>query len=319
MPRRAPVREGPIYKNRSIAALVAAYNEAAHLGTVISTMPALVDRIVVVDDASTDSTPQVVGEAGDPRVTYIRHETNQGAGASKIAAHLAGADSGADILVTMDGDGQMDPEYLPALLDPIIDEGYDFAKGNRFFATDSWEGMPRHRIFGNVVLTFMTKAATGYWNLFDPQNGYTAMTRETSSRIAWDSLARDYSFENDMLAHLGLLRARIKDVDIPALYGNEVSHIRLTKAVPSIFATLHRALWRRFWLQYVVRSFSPVALFVVIGWVLLLWSLITGAYFISTAFGHIATGPVMVVVIPFIVGVQLEIAALVLDIINAPS
>ena len=298
---------------------MAAYNEAAHLGEVIATMPAFVDRIVIVDDASTDATAEVVRAAADGRVTYIRHETNCGAGAAKISAHRAGVESGADIMVTMDGDGQMDPAYLAALLDPVVDDGYDFAKGNRFYATDSWKGMPRHRVFGNVVLTFMTKAATGYWNLFDPQNGYTAMTREVSSKIDWEAVAHDYSFENDVLAHLGLLRARIKDVDIPAVYGNEVSHIKLSRAVPSIVRTLDRALWQRFWLQYVVRSFSPVALFIVAGWVLLLWSLITGTYFIVTAFGHIATGPIMVVVIPFMIGVQLELAGLVLDILNAPS
>jgi glycosyltransferase involved in cell wall biosynthesis len=298
---------------------VAAYNEAEHLGQVIATMPPSVDRIIIVDDASTDDTTKVVSAADDGRVTYIRHENNQGAGAAKISAHLAGAESGADILITMDGDGQMDPKYVPALLDPLVEDGYDFAKGNRFFATDSWEGMPRHRIFGNVVLTFMTKAATGYWNLFDPQNGYTAMTNETSSRIDWDSIARDYSFENDVLAHLGLLRARIKDVDIPAVYGDEVSHIKLSKVIPSMLRTLNRALWRRFWLQYVVRSFSPVALFAITGWILLLWSLVTGIYFIATAFGHIATGPVMVVVIPFMIGIQLELAGLVLDMMNAPS
>jgi glycosyltransferase involved in cell wall biosynthesis len=282
-------------------------------------MPPFVDTIVIVDDASTDDTAEVVRAARDERVTSLHHETNQGAGASKIAAHLAGAESGADILVTMDGDGQMDPQYLTALLDPVIDGSCDFAKGNRFYATDSWQGMPRHRIFGNIVLTFMTKAATGYWNLFDPQNGYTAMTREVSSRIDWDTVARDYSFENDVLARLGLLRVRIRDVDIPALYGEEVSHIRLSRVVPSMVRTLNRALWKRFWLQYVVRSFSPVALFVVAGWALLAWSVVAGVYFVVTAFGHIATGPVMVVVIPFMIGVQLELAALVLDIMNAPS
>jgi glycosyltransferase involved in cell wall biosynthesis len=282
-------------------------------------MPDFVDTIIIVDDASTDSTPEVVKAAGDSRVVFERHEVNQGAGGTKISAHLMGAESGADVLVTMDGDGQMDPGYLAALLDPIVDDGYDFSKGNRFFATDSWRGMPRHRIFGNIALTFMTKAATGYWNLFDPQNGYTAMKRETAARIDWSAVARDYSFENDVLARLGLLRARIKDVDIPALYGDEVSHIKLSRAVPSIVRTLNRALWRRFWLEYVVRSFSPVALFAVVGWLLLGWSLVSGIYFIATAFGHIATGPVMVVVIPFMIGIQMEMAALVLDIMNAPS
>ena len=291
------------------------------MGGVVRTMPEYVDTIIVVDDRSADETSAAALEPGDPRVVLVRHEVNQGLGASLIDAHKRALELGGDIMVVMAGDGQMDPAYLPALLDPILHQGYDFAKGNRFFTTGSFEGMPWVRTFGNIVLTFMTKMATGYWDLFDPQNGYTAMTRRVSERIDWDSIARDYSFENDVLAALGLLRARVRDVDIPAVYGDEISDIKLSKTVPHLLRTLRRAFWRRFWLQYVVRSFSPVALFSLFGVLMLLWALAFGVWVVVQRIGGItpSTATVMIDVLPLQFGFMLVLAAFVLDIMNAPK
>lgn len=298
-----------------------AFNEAAHVGGVISTMPDFVDGIIVVDDCSTDATSDAALAPGDERVVLVRHDRNQGLGASLIDAHKLALDAGADIMVVMAGDGQMDPAYLPALLDPLLRDGYDFAKGNRFFSTGSWTGMPRHRVFGNIVLTFLTKAATGYWDMFDPQNGYTAMTRRASERIDWDAVARDYSFENDVLARLGLIRARIKDVDIPALYGEEISDIKLQRVVPQLLRTLRRAFWRRVWLQYVARSFSPVALFALASAALLLWALLWGVWVLTQKAAGVTptTATVMIVVLPALMGFELGLAAFVLDIMNSPK
>ena len=311
----------PILEGRRIIALVPSYNEAAHVGGVVSTMPAFVDIIVVVDDCSTDETSLAALKPGDPRVVLVRHEENQGLGASLIDAHKRALELGGDVMVVMAGDGQMDPDHLLALLDPILHEGYDFSKGNRFFASDSFKGMPLVRTFGNIVLTFLTKLATGYWDLFDPQNGYTAMTRRVSERIDWDSIARDYSFENDVLAALGLLRARVKDVDIPAVYGDEISDIKLHKTVPHLLRTLRRAFWRRFWLQYVVRSFAPVALFSLFGVLMLLWALVFGIWVVVQRVGGItpSTATVMIDVLPLQFGFMLVLAAFVLDIMNAPK
>ncbi len=291
------------------------------MGGVVRTMPEYVDTIIVVDDRSADETSAAALEPGDPRVVLVRHDVNQGLGASLIDAHRRALELGGDIMVVMAGDGQMDPAYLPALLDPILHRGYDFAKGNRFFTTGSFEGMPWVRTFGNIVLTFMTKMATGYWDLFDPQNGYTAMTRRVSERIDWDSIARDYSFENDVLAALGLLRARVCDVDIPAVYGDEISDIKLSKTVPHLLRTLRRAFWRRFWLQYVVRSFSPVALFSLFGVLMLLWALAFGVWVVVQRIGGItpSTATVMIDVLPLQFGFMLVLAAFVLDIMNAPK
>lgn len=298
-----------------------AYNEAPHVGGVITTMPEYVDDIVVVDDCSSDGTSEAALAPNDPRVTLIRHDPNQGLGASLIDAHEKALELGGDIMVVMAGDGQMDPAYLPDLLRPILEEGYDFTKGNRFFDAGSWEGMPRHRIFGNIVLTFLTKLATGYWDMFDPQNGYTAITRHASERVDWDRVARDYSFENDVLARLGVLRARVKDVDIPAVYGEEISDISLPKVVPSLLGTLRRAFWRRFWLLYVVRSFSPVALFALSSSTLLVWTLLFGAWVVAQRVAGVSptTATVMLVVLPFLMGFEMMLAAFVLDITNTPK
>lgn len=298
-----------------------AYDEAPHVGGVITTMPEYVDDIVVVDDCSSDGTSEAALAPNDPRVTLIRHDPNQGLGASLIDAHEKALELGGDIMVVMAGDGQMDPAYLPDLLRPILEEGYDFTKGNRFFDAGSWEGMPRHRIFGNIVLTFLTKLATGYWDMFDPQNGYTAITRHASERVDWDRVARDYSFENDVLARLGVLRARVKDVDIPAVYGEEISDISLPKVVPSLLGTLRRAFWRRFWLLYVVRSFSPVALFALSSSTLLVWTLLFGAWVVAQRVAGVSptTATVMLVVLPFLMGFEMMLAAFVLDITNTPK
>lgn len=301
-------------------ALVPAYNEAAHVGGVVRTMPPFVDTIIVIDDASADDTSGRALEPADERVVLVRHDKNQGLGASLVDAHTRALELGGDIMVVMAGDGQMDPDYLPALLEPLLSQGYDFAKGNRFFGAGSWRGMPRHRVFGNIVLTFLTKAATGYWDMFDPQNGYTAITRHASERIDWRGIARDYSFENDVLAALGLLRARIKDVDIPAVYGEEISDIRLTSVVPSLLRTLRRAFWRRIWLQYVVRSFSPVALFLLTGLVSLAWSVVFGAWVVAQRMSGVTptTATVMMTVVPLSMSFVLLLSAFLLDIMNSP-
>jgi hypothetical protein len=180
----------------------------------------------------------------------------------------------------MAGDGQMDPAHLSRLLDPIVDQGYDFTKGNRFYARSALSGMPRHRILGSVVLSLLTKAATGYWSVFDPQNGYTAMARSVQERIDWDGVARDYSFENDVLAHLALIRARVRDVDIPAVYEDEVSHMRVMRVVPGLLRTLARAFVRRMWRQHLGGWPTAAGLLGAAGVGLLAWSLLERAWMV---------------------------------------
>jgi glycosyltransferase involved in cell wall biosynthesis len=310
-----------VYQGARVAAVVPAYKEEKMIATVISTMPEYVDHIVIVDDCSPDGTSDVVKSILDDRVTLIRHEVNQGVGGAIITGHKAAMELGSDVNVVMAGDAQMDPAYLPALLDRVTRDGYGFAKANRFFAPESFEGMPRHRVFGNIVLSFMTKLASGYWNLFDPQNGYTAIRTEVLRRVPLERVSRRYSFENDLLIHLNILQIGAVDVPIPAVYADEVSSIRLSKVVPELLNLFMRGFWRRIWYRYVLWSFSPIALLLVLGLVLFgMGTLVALWVCFQIASSVIATAAtVMLAALPLMIGTQMLISALQLDIQAAPS
>jgi glycosyltransferase involved in cell wall biosynthesis len=310
-----------VYEDNRIAAVVPAFNEEKLVATVITTMPDFVDYIVVVDDMSSDRTSEMARLVGDPRVTVIRHEHNTGVGGAIKTGHREALRLGADINVVMAGDAQMDPSYLPALLDPIVHEGYGFAKANRFFSTGSYQGMPKYRVFGNIVLSFLTKFASGYWHIFDPQNGYTATRRDVLQRLPMHQLAQRYSYENDVLINLNILRVPATDVPIPALYGAEISSIKLRRVGPEISNLLLRGLWRRFLWKYVVHSFSPVALFVIGGLMLTLFGTVAGIWTIVQTLGPpIATaGSVILAVAPWLLGMQMLMYALMLDIQESPD
>lgn len=310
-----------MYEGHRIAAVVPAFKEEKLIGQVITTMPDFVDLIVIVDDHSPDRTSEVAKAVGDPRVTVIRHEKNTGVGGAIVTGHRAALDLGSDINVVMAGDAQMDPTYLPALLDPIVHDGYGFAKANRFFSTGSYHGMPKYRIFGNIVLSFLTKFASGYWHIFDPQNGYTATRRDVLQRMPLEQLAQRYSYENDVLINLNILRVPATDVPIPAVYGNEVSSIKLSRVGPEISNLLVRGLWRRFLWKYVVHSFSPVALFVLGGLFLTLFGTAVGIWTIIETLGPPAAtaGSVVLAVAPWLLGMQMLMYALMLDIQESPD
>lgn len=310
-----------VFEGARIAAVVPAYNEAGMITTVIDTMPEFVDHIIVVDDCSKDGTSEVVEASTDPRVVLVRHETNLGVGGAIITGHRRAMEAGADVNVVMAGDAQMDPDYLPALLERVTTQGYGFAKANRFFAPESFHGMPRHRVVGNIVLSFMTKFASGYWHLFDPQNGYTAIRTDVLRRLDLDRIAPRYSFENDLLIRLNILQVPAVDVPIPAVYGNEVSSIRLRRVVPELLGLLTAGFWRRVWYRYVLWSFSPIALLLVLGLVLFGFGLGVAIWVcFQVAASTMATAAtVMLAALPLMIGTQMLIGALQLDIQASPS
>lgn len=310
-----------MYKGARIAAIVPAYREELMIARVIETMPEYVDHIVIVDDCSPDDTSGAVRRVDDARVTLIRHETNQGVGGAIITGHKAALELGSDVNVIMAGDAQMDPEYLPALLDRVTDDGYGFAKANRFYSPESFDGMPAYRVFGNIVLSFMTKLASGYWNLFDPQNGYTAVRAEVLRRVPLDRVAKRYSFENDLLMHLNILQVPAVDVPIPAVYGDEVSSIKLRRVVPELLNRLTVGFWTRIWYRYVLWSFSPIALLLFLGLFLVVFGLGVSIWMVfQIAASVIATAAtVMLAALPLMVGTQMLISALQLDIQATPS
>jgi glycosyltransferase involved in cell wall biosynthesis len=310
-----------MYKDLRVCVVVPAYNEEKLIARVIETMPSFVDYIVVVDDHSLDDTSGRAREVGDVRAEVVRLEENQGVGGAILTGHRRAIELGADVSVVMAGDAQMDPDYLPQLLDPIAEEGFGFAKANRFYSSKSYHGMPRVRVIGNIALSFFTKLASGYWHLFDPQNGYTAVTTEALERLDLDSIAKRYEFENDLLINLSIADVPATDVPIPAVYADEVSHIRLRRVIPAITFLLVRGFCKRVVQKYVLRSFSPIALLLFTGLALMLWSIAFGIWVLYHTLGPetASTGTVLLCVAPFLVAVQLLLNALSLDIQESPD
>jgi glycosyltransferase involved in cell wall biosynthesis len=310
-----------MYKGCRIAAVVPAYNESKLIVTTITTMPDFVDLIVVVNDRSTDDTSERARSVGDPRVVVIDHEVNTGVGGAIIDGHKEALRNGSDVNVVMAGDAQMDPAYLPALLDPICEDGYEFTKANRFFSRAAFATMPKMRMLGSIALSFATKMASGYWNLFDPQNGYTAIHRNALLRLDLTRIARGYAFENDLLIWLNIANARAKDVPIPAVYGEEVSSMRIHRAAARIASLLLRGFWRRMLLKHVLASFSPVALLFFTGLFLVFVGLGWGIWVLIETLGPpvATTGSVLLSVGPLLTGVHMLISALTLDIQATPD
>lgn len=310
-----------MYKGHRVAVVVPAYNEGAFIERVINTIPDFVDHIIVVDDCSQDETFARASQCGDSRVTVLRTPINQGVGGATIMGYRKALELGSDIIVKMDGDGQMPPEYLADLLNALIEEGYDYAKGNRFLLSESLTAMPKHRLCGNVVLTFMAKLASGYWHIFDFANGYTAITAHALRALDLNVIHKRYFFEKDLLIQLSVRNFRVKDVPIPARYGEEESEINPVQvAVTFPFLFFKRFLWRVYQ-KYILRDFSPIALFLIVGSSLFCWGVGFGVYlWIRSALTGLpsSTGTVMLAVVPLILGFQLLLQAIVLDIQETP-
>ncbi len=310
-----------MYKGSRVAIVIPAYREESRVGNVIRELPAWVDYIVAVDDKSGDDTFGAVQRVGDPRVTALRHEVNQGVGGTTITGFNKACELGADIIVKMDGDGQMDPSGLPAMIEPIWARETDFTKGNRFLHTRHLAQMPLVRRIGNVGLSFMAKAASGYWPNFDPTNGYFAMDASVWGMLEHERLQRRFFFENSLLMELGLSRAVVRDVYMPARYGDKVSHLSERQALFEFPSLLLRGLLARIWLQYFVRDFSAASLFLLSGLFLCAFGTAWGGYhwWQSARFQVPAsTGTVMIAVLPLVIGLQLLLQALVMDIQNVP-
>lgn len=310
-----------MYEGRRVAAVVPAYNESAHIADVIRAMPQYVDLIIVVDDASTDATAQKAEAAADPRVQVVRHAVQRGVGGATLSGIRSALGRGADLIVKVDGDGQMDPGRMHELLDPLVREGYDYAKANRFLHSEALRQMPLPRLLGNFALTFLTKLASGHWHIFDPQNGYVAITGDAARAVDLDRIAEDFFFENDMLIQLNVLHRRVKDVAIPARYGNEESKLRLSRVLVSFPPRLLRGFCRRIWEKYVLRDFSPIAVFWLVGAPLMIFGGAVGLLVWAHALWSgkpASTGTVMLGILPFLIGFELILQAIILEIRESP-
>lgn len=234
-----------LYRGSRIAVIVPAFNEGRLIGVTLRSIPPYVDWIIVVDDGSTDDTSSKISQHFDSRIVSARHEINKGVGCAILTGYRIGQSCGADCLAVMAGDNQMDPAQLHRLLDPIIDGVADYTKGNRLTDRDDLVGMSLWRHFGNTTLSIMTKIASGYWDISDSQNGYTAISRHALNGLLRESFFTYYGYCNDILVKLNASRARVKDVPMPAVYGMETSKIKYGAYIVRVTAMLLRGYaWR---------------------------------------------------------------------------
>jgi glycosyltransferase involved in cell wall biosynthesis len=290
---------------------------------VISGIGVEVWRIYVVDDACPDESGRFVeAHCSDKRVRVAFNDCNQGVGGAVISGYRAAIADGAQVIVKIDGDGQMDTSLIPAFVNPIIRGEADYTKGNRFFYLEEIRSMPKIRLFGNAVLSFMTKLSSGYWDLFDPTNGYTAIHADIASHLPLGKISPRYFFETDMLFRLNTLRAVVIDIPMDAKYGEEESNLKISKIIGEFLVKHARNLLKRIFYNYYLRDLSLASIELPLGIMLLLMGSVFGVYhWVESAREGVATpaGTVMLAALPILMGMQLVLAFLGTDITNVPS
>ena len=305
-----------------IAVVIPCFKVTRHIAAVCSAMPDIVWRIYVVDDACPDLSGGFVEEnVKDQRVQVLFHEYNHGVGGAVITGYRAAIADGADVIVKIDGDGQMDPALIMDFVAPIINGESDYTKGNRFYDPEKVRSMPKARLFGNAVLSFMSKLSSGYWNLFDPTNGYTAIHADVARLLPFDKLSRRYFFETDILFRLNTIRAVVVDVPMDAKYGDEVSNLKISKIIGEFFAKHVRNFLKRIFYNYYLRDMSLASIELPLGLLLFAFGSIYGGYhWFHSAEAGVATpaGSVMLSALPILVGIQLLLGFIGHDVSSVP-
>jgi len=268
-----------MYRDKSVCVVVPAYNEETQIGMVINCIPMYVDKIVIVDDFSKDKTIQVVEkhQRENNKIILLKHETNQGCGGSLATGYKWARDNNFDIAVRMDGDGQMDPEDLHTLLDPVAEGKADYSKGNRLFTGEAYKKIPKSRYFGNAFLSLLTKIASGYWHVADFQSGYTAINKAALHTLDWDRMYRRFGQPNDLLVRLNVYNFRVVDIPVTPIYNiGENSKMNIFKVIFTISWLLTRMFFWRMKEKYVIRDFHPLIFFYALG---MIFGLLTFALF----------------------------------------
>ena len=305
-----------------ISCVIPVHNEENFIVDVITSMPDFVSHIVVVNDDSTDNTREQVKNTHDPRIILIDHKTNLGVGAAVATGYKKAIELGADIVVKVDGDGQMDLAQMQRLISPIQNGVADYTKGVRFRDKEVVQKMPVSRLIGNVGLSFLTKVASGYWHVFDPTNGYTAICQAALKRLKIDNLNKGYLYETDILIHLYGIDAVVVDVEIQAKYGDEISGLSLFKSLFAFPLFLIRAFIKRIFWRYFVFDFSAFSVFFLSGIALFGFGFVFGIYnWVGNYLDGVSTptGTIMLAAVPLLLGFQLLLQAVVLDINNVPK
>ena len=314
------LKSDPKYK---IAVVIPSYKVKKHIMKVLDQIPQEIWRIYVVDDCCPDETGNfVLTNSKDPRVYVLFHKKNLGVGGAVLTGYSASITNGADVIVKIDGDGQMDPALIPFFVNPIFSGEADYTKGNRFFNLEKISSMPKMRLFGNSVLSFITKISSGYWQLFDPTNGYTAIHAEVAQQLCFAKIDPRYFFESDMLFRLNILRAVVLDVPIDAKYAEEVSQLKIISVIIPFLIKHSRNFLKRIFYNYYLRDLSLASLELPMGLILFFFGMIFGGYhwFESAYQGVPATsGTVMVASLPIVMGINFMMAFLNYDMTTIPK
>lgn len=309
-------------ENAKIAVVIPCFRVRQHIGDVLNRIPQEVWRIYCIDDCCPEDSGSFIAQTNsDPRIRVLRHDRNQGVGGAVLTGYKAAIDEGADIVVKIDGDGQMDPRLTPCFVRPILEGACDYTKGNRFYRPDDVRAMPGMRFFGNAVLSFLTKLSTGYWNIFDPTNGYTAIHTAILKELPLDKISHGYFFESDMLFRLNTIQAVVRDVPMRAVYDTEESSLSIKKIVVPFLKGHLRNLGKRIVYNYFLRNFSIASLELLLGIPLFAFGLVFGLcqWLGSADAGIPATaGTVMLSALPVLVGTQFLLSFLQFDIEATP-
>jgi len=303
-------------EGKRVAVVVPAYNEERLIAETITGIPSFVDRIYVVDDASSDSTAEAARALRDPQVDVIVHERNEGVGAAIVTGYKRALEERIDVTCVMAGDNQMDPEELEALALPVARGEVDYHKANRLFTGQAWQLIPRTRYLGNAILSLLTKIASGYWHVADSQAGYTAIALPILQLLDLDRVYKRYGFPNDLLVHLNVWNARVRDFPSRPIYGvGERSGIRLRKVVPTISWLLLKGFFWRMKEKYVIRDFHPLVFFYFLGFLMGLLGLALGiTEIVLRALGNqITAATVVLVALLLIFGSQFTLFAMWFD------
>ena len=313
-----------LFEKHCIAAVIPCYRVEREIQSVLQAVPPYIEHIIVVDDASPDSSADLVTAAAqrDDRILLIHHPSNQGVGGAMVTGYQKALELEAQVVVKIDGDGQMDMVQLPRLLQPLIEGKADYTKGNRFRDFKSLQKMPFIRRVGNMGLAFLAKAATGYWHMFDPTNGFNAIRSEVLTLLPLEAIDRTYYFETSMLAHLYLIGAVVKDVPMPARYRGEVSSLLVHRILFEFPPKLVSTFLRRVVLKNFIYDFSMESIYLLTGLPLLLFGLTFGIlkWIQYASIGVPApTGTVMLPTLSVLLGIQLLLSAIEIDLRSVPT
>lgn len=307
----------------SVAVVIPCYKVKAKILEVLKGIGKEATWIICVDDCCPDGSGDFIrANSNDPRVIVIRMEKNRGVGGATLAGYQAAVDKQADIVVKLDGDGQMDPAFIPVLLNPIIAGHADYTKGNRFYNVEDLISMPKLRLFGNAVLSFVAKFSTGYWDILDPTNGFTAIHGSVLGRLPLKKISERWFFESDMLFRLNTVGAVVVDIPMTAVYGDEKSNLKILNVIPEFLWKHARNYCKRIFYNYFIRGFSIASIELVTGILLLVFGAVYGIrHWISSWNSHefASAGTVMLAALPVIIGFQLVLSFLNYDMQATPK